>query len=223
MTLTNPVTGGSWTSSNLSVALINISSGIVTGVSVGTTTITYTSTSGCFVTTIVTVSPTLATAGASFSSSGIDSSVSFVYTGTLTALDSVVWDFGDGTSDTGLLSTHTYSTSGTYTVCATAYGICWSDISCDTVTVTLPITGMSSVGVAAVKIFPNPARATLEISGLATSSVYRLQSVTGVTLQRGALHLNKETLNIDWLVPGMYILEIVDTFGYRSVFRIIKE
>ncbi len=223
MTLTNPVTGGSWTSSNLSVALIDISSGIVTGVSVGTTTITYTSTSGCFVTTIVTVSPTLATAGASFSSSGIDSSVSFVYTGTLTALDSVGWDFGDGTSDTGLLTTHTYSASGTYTVCATAYGICWSDISCDTVTVTLPIAGMSPIGVAAIKIFPNPARTTLEITGLATSSVYRLQSVTGVTLQRGALHLNKETLNIDWLVPGMYILEIEDIFGYRSVFRIIKE
>jgi Bacterial Ig-like domain (group 2)/Nidogen-like len=65
-TLSNSVTGGVWTSSNTAVATINSSSGLVTALTAGTTTITYTVTnaSGCIstATTTVTVSanPTVA-------------------------------------------------------------------------------------------------------------------------------------------------------------------
>ncbi len=59
-TLSNSTSGGTWTSSTLSVATIN-SSGVVTGVSAGTSLITYTVTSGfgCVssVSTVVTVNP----------------------------------------------------------------------------------------------------------------------------------------------------------------------
>src|SRR5439155_3556930 len=40
-------TGGSWSSSNTAVATVNASTGFVTSVSVGTTNITYTVSSGC--------------------------------------------------------------------------------------------------------------------------------------------------------------------------------
>ncbi len=58
--LTDAVSGGSWASSTPGVATIS-SGGLVTGVSVGTSTITYMLTTGCFATTVVTVTSAPAT------------------------------------------------------------------------------------------------------------------------------------------------------------------
>ncbi len=61
ITLTDPITGGTWTSSNPAVASIGFTNGIVTGGTVtgssGFTTITYTAPSGCSITTLITVYP----------------------------------------------------------------------------------------------------------------------------------------------------------------------
>ena len=56
-TLTDGVPGGTWASSNSSVATIDPSSGLISGLSAGTTTITYGFTGGCLKTTVVTVNP----------------------------------------------------------------------------------------------------------------------------------------------------------------------
>ena len=56
-TLADGSTGGSWTSSNGSIATAGLFTGIITGVSAGTVTITYTLPAGCFITTTVTVNP----------------------------------------------------------------------------------------------------------------------------------------------------------------------
>jgi hypothetical protein len=57
ITLTGSPSGGSWASSTTSVATIS-TGGVVTGVTLGTTTITYTSTSGCVATQSIGVTPT---------------------------------------------------------------------------------------------------------------------------------------------------------------------
>jgi hypothetical protein len=57
ITLTNSVTGGTWTSGTPGVATINPVTGLVTPVSPGTTVITYTYCSGCPTTVTVTVNP----------------------------------------------------------------------------------------------------------------------------------------------------------------------
>ncbi len=57
-TLTNATSGGTWSSSNTSVATIGPSSGVVTTVSVGTWICTYTAPSGCQITAVCTVNPT---------------------------------------------------------------------------------------------------------------------------------------------------------------------
>jgi uncharacterized protein YjdB len=54
-TLSNLVTGGTWTSSNSAIASINASTGLVTGNSPGTVTITYTAVGGCVQTVSFTV------------------------------------------------------------------------------------------------------------------------------------------------------------------------
>ncbi len=56
VTLSDATTGGTWTSSNTAIATINATSGVVTGVSAGTCTITFTH-SGSYVTTSFTVNP----------------------------------------------------------------------------------------------------------------------------------------------------------------------
>lgn len=57
-TLTNVTSGGTWSSSNTSVAPIGSTTGIVSGNAVGTSTITYTlNTTGCYITAVVTVNP----------------------------------------------------------------------------------------------------------------------------------------------------------------------
>lgn len=54
-TLTHAESGGTWSSSNLAVGTVNATTGQVTGISAGNTTITYTLFSGCFVTRVFTV------------------------------------------------------------------------------------------------------------------------------------------------------------------------
>jgi PKD repeat protein len=45
------------------------------------------------------------------------------------------WDFGDGTTDTLPISSHIYTTDGTYNVCLIVSNICGADTSCQSVTV----------------------------------------------------------------------------------------
>ncbi len=59
-TLTNSVLGGTWNSSTGAIATIGSATGMVTAVSAGTTAVSYTTTPGCFATSVVTVN-TLAT------------------------------------------------------------------------------------------------------------------------------------------------------------------
>lgn len=56
-TLSSATAEGTWSSGTPSVATVNATSGVVTGVSSGTTVITYTLVTGCSVTTTVTVNP----------------------------------------------------------------------------------------------------------------------------------------------------------------------
>jgi uncharacterized protein YjdB len=57
MALSDSIGGGMWTSSNTVVGTIGASSGIVSGVSIGTTMITYAIPDGCLATKMITVSP----------------------------------------------------------------------------------------------------------------------------------------------------------------------
>lgn len=54
-TLTNAIAGGTWSSSNYSIASVFIGSGVVTGITPGSATITYTLPTGCTATTLVTI------------------------------------------------------------------------------------------------------------------------------------------------------------------------
>ncbi|MCF8450401.1 MAG: Ig-like domain-containing protein, partial [Taibaiella sp.] len=54
-TLVSPVSGGTWSSSNVSIANINATTGLLTGVGVGNANISYTTTPGCYAVIVATV------------------------------------------------------------------------------------------------------------------------------------------------------------------------
>jgi PKD repeat protein len=91
---------------------------------------------------------------AAFTRTGMHT-IGVTYTGTTTALDSVVWTYGDGHRDTGITATHTYTATGIYTLCSIAYNLCGSDTLCrlDTVlcisapTASFTHTGMDTISV----------------------------------------------------------------------------
>ena len=60
------------------------------------------------------------------------------FTNTSSGGNSFFWDFGDGQTSTIAGPTHTYATTGTYTVCLVTTGGCGSDTTCQTFTLSCP-------------------------------------------------------------------------------------
>ncbi len=142
-TLSDAVPGGNWSSSFLPVATIGTATGVVLGVSTGTTTIFYTLPHGCAVSTIVTVNTsagaiagpsqvciagaitlTDATGGGTWTSSapGIATigSTSGILTGLLTGTVTVTYSVGSGCSATKVITVNPLPAliTGTPVVCA---------------------------------------------------------------------------------------------------------
>ena len=141
ITLSDLTSGGVWTSSGSGAATINTISGLVSGVSIGTTLVTYTISSGCIATTTVTVynsaapitgirsmcagqSYTLADAatGGLWSSSNAAIASIGSYSGIVTGMSSgtatITYSLGGGCVATASITVSAFSTIiGTTTVC----------------------------------------------------------------------------------------------------------
>ena len=190
--------------------------------SIGTFTVCATVYSGCGNNThcSTVIVPCIAPPVASFTDTGTHT-IGFVYTGTTTALDSVVWSFGDTHTATGITAYHTYSVTNTYHVCVTAYNPCGKDSVCHSVIG--HALGIQSVTMANVKVYPNPANDELMVTGITGNTDYCLLNVTGICLQRGILHTGTNAIPIKGYAPGIYILEMTGQDGVRNIVRVIKE
>lgn len=61
--------------------------------------------------------------------------------------------------------------------------------------------------VAGATVFPNPAKDVVHINGIQNATSYRLLNVTGATMLQGSLQPGNNTLTIQALPRGMYLLE----------------
>lgn len=141
-TVGNTVAGGTWVSANPAVATVDLTTGVITGIAAGTTTITYTSAAGCIGTHVVTVnlSPgpitgvlsvceglttslgnsiaggTWMSADPSVASIGISSGVA---TGNTAGITTISYTLSDGCYSTAQLTVNVTPTAitGTATVC----------------------------------------------------------------------------------------------------------
>ncbi len=179
-TLSNINTGGTWTSSNTSVAIINPSTGDVSGVPMafGTSTITYTLPTGCYITAPITV----------FRNFPIYGTKVACYTASMSLTDSTdggigLWS-GSGSiivAGAGSTATITGTSAGTGTVTYTSALGC---VATTTVTFTPldPITGLNTVCQGSTITLSNPNIGGTWTSGATTIATIGSSSgiVTGV-------------------------------------------
>ncbi|MCB0846575.1 MAG: PKD domain-containing protein, partial [Bacteroidetes bacterium] len=76
--------------------------------------------------------------------------------------DSVLYDFGDGTTSSEADPTHTYPASGIYTVCQIAYNLCTPDTTC--IEISVIATGIDDIpGLNTLNVYPNPNNGVFQI------------------------------------------------------------
>jgi uncharacterized protein YjdB len=134
-TLACATIGGTWSSSDVSVATIGVSSGTYSAVAPGTATISYVLGSGCFSAAVVTVNPMVATTG-----------TPQVCMGSSTTLSNTTPPSGTGTWSSSDLAVFTIG-SGSGVITPVGIGIA-------NVTYTMPVTGCSFVTTVTVNETP---------------------------------------------------------------------
>ena len=199
----SPSTGGTWVSSTPGAATINSTTGLVTGVSVGTVTFTFTSTAtGCSNTTSsVTVSPLPG-------KPVITTSNILTDTPTLTSSSNTgnQW-FKDNVAITGATSkTLTVSASGSYTVQVTTNGC--SSVFSDAVAIV--ITGIEQRIISnRSAIYPNPAKEVIQIdwSDFASDSgiEIKIYDQVGRLIITKVMTSSDNSLDVRSLEQGSYV------------------
>ncbi|PQJ09762.1 hypothetical protein CJD36_017700 [Flavipsychrobacter stenotrophus] len=158
---------------------------------------------------------------ASFTYSG-SNPVTFTYSGTTTGLDSVAWHFGDGYTGTGLSISHGYTISDTFHVCEYTYSQCGVDSSCTDIVVIGVGINEPGYEFGNISIYPNPVTDELVINGLKNQTIYRVLSVTGEAILSGAFNKGDNSISLNKLSSGLYILEVTGSEGQKTNFRLIK-
>jgi hypothetical protein len=74
-----------------------------------------------------------------------------------------------------------------------------------------------------VVIYPNPFESELNVDNLQTNEQYIIMNITGIIEQQGNLKAGNNTISIPSLPPGLYLLEVMDEEGERTVRKIVKE
>lgn len=166
---------------------------------------------------------TVAVPNFSNSSASGSTTVSFTYTGS-TPIDSVRWEFGDGTLASGLTASHSYSATGTYGVSIVVYNSCGIVVYYKDVT-----TGSGSTGihdqdeVAAVSVYPNPATESIIIEGAGMGTVLELYSSIGQRVLSTTITQDKQSVNVSALSDGMYIVRFTTKDDRRGSVKILKQ
>jgi PKD repeat protein len=164
-----------------------------------------------------------ATAGFSYSNSGLTVSFSNASTGAT----SYLWDFGNGITSSFANPSHTYANFGTYTVCLIASAGGCGDTLCQTVDV---LVGVTPSQVASASLFPNPfsgssnLQFTLKAASDVTVEAFDLSGKRLARLLEGALPAGDHTLPIrtgeGGLPNGVYLIKLTvngETMTLRAV------
>ena len=198
-TMNDVISGGTWTSSNTSVATIGSSSGIVTGLSSGTAVFTYAIATG-YVTTVVSVNPVpTPILGITSYCNGLstllsDSTSDGVWTSSNTSVATAGYNTGLVTGIS--LGTATITFTDTVTTCfvSTTFTVinCFDEVP--TMSKKQP-----------VDIFPSPATDVLNIKMTKGAySSFIITNETGQMIQQGVITDTQTKVNVKAWPPGIY-------------------
>lgn len=74
-----------------------------------------------------------------------------------------------------------------------------------------------------ISIYPNPINEELHIDNAKSGTSYDVITLVGSVLQSGTLKQGVNTISTKELPPGLYLLQLTDGDGGRTVLRVIKE
>lgn len=74
-----------------------------------------------------------------------------------------------------------------------------------------------------LSVYPNPVKDLIHIGGIGTAMTYRLLNMVGSVLQSGNLDSASNVVNVSNVVSGMYILEVSNADGQKTINRLIKQ
>jgi PKD repeat protein len=124
------------------------------------------------------------------------------------------WNFGDGNTSSIANPSHTYTTSGTYTITLIASNCTFSN----TITKTIQI-GALSINENAVgnfKFYPNPTtnQITLKVDNQLLGSVYTIYDTVGKSVLNGKINSELNVIDLGNLSNGVYIIEVASEGNY---------
>ena len=210
VSLSDSVTGGTWTSTAIATASVG-STGTVAGIASGTATISYTITNSCgaaAATKVVTVNPT--------PDAGTINGTDTVCT-SLTAMLSDISTGGIWSSTNPAIGTISTTGSvsgisvGTVTISYTVTNSCGTIAAIKVITVHNCTTGINDLAHSAaegITIFPNPASSSLTVASTQNISVVAIINILGKIVYSGSYNTNAVLIDVSMLPTGVYFVKV---------------
>jgi hypothetical protein len=128
------------------------------------------------------------------------------------------WDFGDSSTSTTASPSHTYGSTGTYTVTLITTGFCGADTTTQTVLITT--TGIADASAAQPSAYFMAADQSLNISlPVSADALINVYGVAGTLIySESAVNINSKKISMNDAAAGVYIVRI-ETGGAVSTIR----
>jgi PKD repeat protein len=182
--------------------------------------VTVTDANGCSTAATTTVTVEAAPV-AGFTTSAMPS-MDVTFTNTSTNATTYLWDFGDGTTSTLQDPSHTYTSSGNYTVLLIAV----NDAGCDDTTAMVLQAQTNGVDELTDDfiVYPNPVTDQFTIAGSLVKNVtMSCVTATGNVLFTQLLNADSTTVDVANLPTGLYFIELMNETGMKSVYQLVKK
>jgi PKD repeat protein len=150
------------------------------------------------------------------------------YTATFTNLSTSInntlnyfWDFGDGNTSSIQNPSHTYTTSGTYTITLIASDCIFADTSI--YTIQIGTNGMKETSDSEFELYPNPTtkQLNLMVDSNLLGSVYTVYDNTGKLVLTGKVNTENTSFDLGNLSAGLYLFRMGENF--TQTVKVIKE
>jgi PKD repeat protein len=150
------------------------------------------------------------------------------YTATFTNLSTSInntlnyfWDFGDGNTSSIQNPSHTYTTSGTYTITLIASDCIFADTSI--YTIQIGTNGMKETSDSEFDLYPNPTtkQINLMVDSNLLGSVYTVYDNTGKLVLTGKVNTENTSVDLGNLSAGLYLFRMGENF--TQTIKVIKE
>ena len=132
------------------------------------------------------------------------------FTDTSSGAISWFWDFGDGTTSNLQSPTHTYATTGNYTVSLYVENLnkSWDEINRS---ISLSTMGLADNTNSLFKLYPNPSQnsVTISLSNSSSEIKYQIIDYSGKIVRENLIQNSKEfTIDISDLAKGLYFIKL---------------